>query len=178
MGGISLLHLHTSTRVRTVEIDDYYFILSSASRWWGERGPAIFPRFFVTHFADTCFVAEGAETIVGFLFSFLSQKYQDEAYIQGVVVDPQHRRCGIASLLYKSFFSNMITRGVRRVTGILSPENTEALAFQISQGFRIASPIQWGQTPIIVNGLPAFPDYLGAGRNKLLLIKTLKESGA
>ena len=91
--------------IRNASESDYKSIRSVIDDWWGGRHVAqLFPKLFLQHFQDTCFVAEEDGKLVGFLVGFVSQSKPGEAYIHLAAVHPDYRNRRIARALYDHFY--------------------------------------------------------------------------
>src|SRR5579871_6659474 len=106
--------------VRSVEPSDAEWIQAMVPEWWGRPLETdMLTRYFLTHFRETCLVADQNGEKVGFLIGFLSQTHADEAYIRLVVVHPGHRGEGVGRALYERFFTVALQHGrqvIRSVT--------------------------------------------------------------
>jgi ribosomal protein S18 acetylase RimI-like enzyme len=124
---------------------------------------------FCKHFNHTCFIAEEAAGIRGFLLGFLSQTHPTQAYIHLVAIDPGSQRRGLASSLYRTFFETVSRMGRREVSLIVNPDNGPSLDFHRKLGFRAEED---GPT-VQVGGVVALKDYNGPGKHMVLFHKTL-----
>jgi predicted GNAT superfamily acetyltransferase len=158
-----------AVRVRPAESADAATLQSVVSAWWGRplESDMLSP-FFLTHFRDTCLIAERNGATVGFLIGFLSQARADEAYIRLIVVHPEHRGAGIGHALYERFFDVVRQHGRRTVRSVTSPSNQDSAAFHARMGFTLEPQAQE------VDGLPVCRNYHGrAGTDRILFVKTL-----
>jgi GNAT superfamily N-acetyltransferase len=161
-GGIRLRRpVETDHRVLVARIDD----------WWGGRQlRQSLPRLWFQHFTGTSWVAEDeAGHLVGFLVGFVSPDRPDEAYIHMVGTDPNHRRGGLGRRLYEQFFDDVRERGARRVIAITWPGNRVSVRFHGAMGFRPAD----GPGTQNLYGPPAYPDYDGAGDDRVVFSRAL-----
>jgi ribosomal protein S18 acetylase RimI-like enzyme len=127
------------------------------------------PKLFFVHFHDTSFVAEVDGEIVGFLIGFLSQIYQNEAYVHFLGVHPNFRKQGVALKLYEHFFQEVQIRGRRIVRLVTATVNKESIAFHTHIGFKIEPQ----ETKI--DGISFYPNYDGQGNDRVLFVKQLPE---
>jgi RimJ/RimL family protein N-acetyltransferase len=77
---------------------------------------------------------DGVEEFVG-LARYGSTEERDEAEL-GITVTDAWQRCGIARLLIRELIRFATFRGIRRLTGIVLPENERMLALAADLGFR------------------------------------------
>jgi ribosomal protein S18 acetylase RimI-like enzyme len=122
--------------LRHAESADHAAVVGVVDEWWGGRPmAAMLPRLFFVHFRATSFVVESDGRLVGFLCGFLSQTYDDEAYVHFVGVDPAARGRGVARLLYDRFVTVVAAEGRTVVRAVTSPVNTASVAFHRTIGF-------------------------------------------
>lgn len=155
--------------IRCTEPADAEFLQAVIADWWGHPIESdMLTRNFLTHFRDTCLVAERAGHITGFLVGFFSQSLAEEAYIRLVVTDPQCRGRGIGRMLYERFFEVARRHGRTTIRCVTSPSNKAAVAFHMSLGFSM-EPQEHSQ-----DGLPVWPNYHGRpGTDRVLFVKRL-----
>lgn len=112
------------------------------------------PKLFFVHFRDTSFVAEEEAELTGFLCGFLSQTFDDEAYVHFIGVSPARRGSGLGRALYERFFDAIRPRTV--VRAVTSPANEHSLAFHRALGFEVERTED---------------DYDGRGEARALLVR-------
>jgi ribosomal protein S18 acetylase RimI-like enzyme len=154
--------------IRPIEPTDYSSIISVVNDWWGGRNMSdMLPKLFFIHFRETSFVAERNGKIVGFLIGFLSQTFQDEAYIHFAGVRPDYRKMGLGRVLYERFFE--VARNLSRtvVHCVTSPVNKGSIAFHLRMGFSVE------RSETIVEGISVAKNYDGYGGDRVLFFKTL-----
>ncbi len=129
--------------VRSATPGDHGPIVAVLDDWWGGRGMAdMLPRLFLDHFGSTSLVAVGDDdALAGFLIGFLSPDQPGTAYIHFAGVSPAHRRQGLATDLYRRFFSMASERGAVRAKAVTAVANVESQAFHRAIGFSISEPI-------------------------------------
>jgi ribosomal protein S18 acetylase RimI-like enzyme len=158
--------------IRHAEPADYQPIISVLNDWWGGRNMSgMLPRLFFVHFRQTSFVIEREGKIVGFLIGFLSQTYPDQAYIHFAGVHPDHRRRGLASMLYEHFMGVARNHGCRVVRCVTSPVNRASIAFHLRTGFSIEPGDK------VIEGISVAGNYDGHDGDRVLLAKTLDAQG-
>jgi len=155
--------------VRNATPSDSEHIQAVVPAWWGHPVESdMFSPFFLTHFYETCFVAEDNQHMIGFVIGFLSQSYKDEAYIRFIVVNPLYRGVGVGRALYEAFFNAMLKSQRHIVRSVTSPSNTGSITFHQSMGFSIESQEHW------IAGLPVRMNYHGReGTNRVAFVKRL-----
>jgi GNAT superfamily N-acetyltransferase len=122
--------------IRPADPADAEVLQAVVHDWWGRPIESdMLSRFFLTHFRETCLVAERNDEVVGFLIGFLSQALPDEAYIRLVLVHPLHRGAGIGRALYEQFFAVARRHGRRIIRSVTSPANRASVDFQTRIAF-------------------------------------------
>jgi ribosomal protein S18 acetylase RimI-like enzyme len=136
--------------------------------WWDGRNMRdMLPKLFFIHFRQTSFVAESSGKIVGFLIGFLSQTFQDEAYIHFAGVHPDYRKMGLGRALYERFFEVSRNLGHTVVRCVTSPVNTGSIAFHLRMGFSIE------RSKTTIEGIYLAKNYDGHGGDRVLFSKIL-----
>jgi len=159
--------------IRNIRPADYPSIIAVLDDWWGGRKMSdMLPRLFFVHFQETSLIAEQDSRIAGFLVGFLSQTFENEAYIHFVGVHPDHRTQGVGRRLYERFFKIVRKNGCDLVRCVTAPINKGSIAFHTSMGFR-AEP-QGTQ----MDGIPFYPDYDGSGEHRVLFVKHIGDQSA
>ena len=119
---------------------DYDRIIAVVDDWWGRPVSHILPRLFLDHFHATSTVAEAGDDLAGVIIGFLSPSLPDAAYIHFVGVHPDHRRDGLARVLYERFFAMAVADGRTVVRAVTSPVNARSIAFHAALGFTVSDP--------------------------------------
>ena len=157
-----------SVAIRNAESSDYLRVIGVVDSWWGGRRMTdMLPRLFFVHFRSTCFVADDAGEIVGFVAGFISQHYPDEAYIHFVGVHPEFRHQRLAARLYETFFAAAAIHGCRLVRCVTAPFNRTSIAFHRRMGFCME------ESPRIVDGAYIAEDYDGPREDRVLFVKRI-----
>jgi ribosomal protein S18 acetylase RimI-like enzyme len=155
-------------RVRHLEEADHDALIAVIDDWWGgRRMTPMLPRLFFIHFRDASYAADSHGMTVGFLVGFVSQTYRDTAYVHFIGVHPDHRRRGIARLLYTTFFDTVRRHGCRTVRCGTSPVNTASIAFHTTLGFEIERVT--GQH----DGVPCTLGYELDGKPRVLFVRSV-----
>lgn len=151
-----------SVRIRNLTQEDYDRIIPVLNDWWGGRDMADqLPRLFAKHFANTSFVAEEDDQIVGFLIGFISQVDPAAAYIHFAGVSPQRRGERIGAQLYDRFYQVTAAQGCTRAYSVTSVVNQASLRFHRRIGFQVENGDSRDE-----NGVPYTTDYDGPGDKK------------
>jgi GNAT superfamily N-acetyltransferase len=151
--------------LRSPTSSDYDVLIGQINEWWGGREVRhLLPRLFFQHFAPLSFVMDGKGDAgpIAFLIGFASQTDPALGYIHFVGVHPDHRREGLARLMYGAFFDRARERGIHRVMAITSPVNRTSIAFHRSMGF-VPHPGA-GEA----EGIPFQPNYDGPGDDRVV----------
>lgn len=156
--------------IRQATPDDYPCVIEVVDHWWGGRHMAdMLPKLFFVHFRQTCFIAESAGELLGFLVGFISQTFTDEAYIHFVGVHPDHRKRELGSALYAHFFAAAKKSGARTVNCVTSPLNKGSIAFHLRMGFRVLPGNQ------LIDGVQVVRGYDGKGEDRVLFSRSLDQ---
>jgi GNAT superfamily N-acetyltransferase len=163
------IHLIMDTiSLRPLEPTDYAPIIRVIDEWWDGRAMHdMLPKLFFVHFRETSFIAESGGIRVGFLVGFISQTFPDQAYIHFVGVHPSFRWQGVGRRLYERFFEVAQAKHCSSVGCVTAPVNKNSIAFHLGLGFEMEAQ------PTVVNGVPIYQNYDGAGEDRVLFIKRL-----
>ena len=160
-------------RLRHVHPADYDRVLAVIDAWWdGRPMGARLSHVFFSHFAPTSFVLEVDGELVGFLLGFLSQTHLEEAYVHFVGIHTEYRRLGLGRRLYERFFIAAQMHGRRWVRSITAPSNELSIAFHRGMDFE---PLHGD---LLVDGLPVWLDYAGAGGHRVVFRRAVLPGGA
>jgi len=155
-------------KLRFVKGSDYYAISPLINEWWGGRNMSdMLPKLFFDHFANTSFILEDEEQIVGFLIGFLSQTHSEEAYIHFVGVHPSYRKQNLGKKLYEEFFKVVQENGRNIVRCVTSPVNKVSIAYHTKMGFKIENGDQ------MIKGISIHQGYDGPNQDRVLFVKEL-----
>lgn len=157
-------------RIRTVKEEDFFEIMTLASKC----APIPIERdsiyhLFTKYFANTCFVAEKDNQIVGYILGFISQLEKDVAYIHNICISPDLRRKKIGSSLYQKFFQNMKKEKCQKIFLIINPKNKLSINYHESLGFNVSKEGE----EIYVEGVRASKNYNGPGKHMVVMCKSL-----
>jgi ribosomal protein S18 acetylase RimI-like enzyme len=159
-----------NVRIRTVKEKDFFEIMNLASKCDPipvERDSIY--HLFTKYFANTCFVAEIDNQIVGYILGFISQLEKNVAYIHNICIAPDLRRKKIGSGLYQKFFQNMKNEKCQKIFLIINPKNKLSISYHESLGFNISKEGE----EFYVEGVRASKDYNGPGKHMVVMCKPL-----
>ncbi len=111
-------------------------------------------------FSSTCPVAILNGRVVGTVIAFRSQDDPGDVYVQDVMTHPDHRGCGVASLLMNAVRDRAVQLGCTCLYLTSEPENTAAHATWTSLGF-VNCP---GDRT--VGGIEVTADFKGPGKDR------------
>ena len=162
----------SAVRFRRPTEADHAPIVALVDEWWGGRRMRdLLLRLWFQHFTGTSWIAEDSDgELLGFLVGFVSPDDPDTAYVHMIATNPNRRRHGLGSALYRRFFDDVARRGVRRVKAITWPGNRVSVGFHRSMGFRIVE----GPGSQNLYGTPAIPDYDGDGEDRAVFVRELE----
>jgi ribosomal protein S18 acetylase RimI-like enzyme len=146
--------------------DDQPRIVGLVDEWFsGQRVRHLVSRSWFRHFGSTSWLAvDAAGQPVGFVLGYRSPDRPAEAVLHLVGVDPNHRRRGIGRTLVEAFVADAGRVGAGTVTAVAWPGEPPAIAFFRSVGFRP----EGGAGSQNLFGTTAFPDYDGAGEDRIV----------
>jgi len=159
-GDVELRHPIEADQPRIVGLVDEWF--------GGQRVRHLVGRAWFRHFGSTSWVAlDSAGHPIGFLIGYRSPDRPAEAVVHLVGVDPNHRRRGLGRALVDAFLAGDGAAAVDTVTAVAWPGEPPAIAFFRALGFRPDD----GPGSQNLYGTTAFPDYEGAGEDRVVLVR-------
>lgn len=154
--------------IRNAKESDHIKIISVIEDWWSGRDLSyMIPKLFLIHFANSSFIAEKDNMMVGFLIGFMSQTDTNQAYIHFAGVDPKFRSQGLGNKLYSVFFDISIKNNRSVVRSCTSPVNKGSIAFHKRLGFSLL------ESKDMMDNIPVFLDYNMKNDPKVLFTKDL-----
>ncbi len=137
---------HEDYTIRDLTIDDLAPVFHLGERMYTlQKNPNLYRIWdetqvveYFTSDPDGCFVAERKGEIVGFLLSYVVDKYKSHrfyGYLEWLAIHPDHQGRGIASLLFDRFMAYMQEQKVPMLLVDVEAKNTRALDFFTSKGF-------------------------------------------
>jgi GNAT superfamily N-acetyltransferase len=143
-------------QTRPLEKADYDRIVGVIDYWWeGPTSALAHPIFFYELGRLARVVVDGDE-LVGFLLGFVAPDAR-VGYVHLVGIHPEHRRRGVARLLYAAFEDDCRSLGATRLKAITTLGNEGSVRFHEALG--------WSVT--LTEG------YAGPGRTRIVFEKSL-----
>lgn len=97
-------------------------------------------------------------TLVGFMLAFRAKPHDSEiGYVHLIGIHPEHRRKGVARLLYAKFEEACRARGCSALKAITTHGNEGSVRFHAALGFKVSN----------------VEDYAGPGRARIVFQKGL-----
>ena len=133
-------------QIRNLGIDDLAPVFHLGERLYTlQKNPNLYRIWDETQVTDYftsdpegCFVAELEGEIVGFLLSYVVDKYKSSrfyGYLEWLGVHPGHQGQGLASRLFDAFLAYMQERNVPMLLVDVEARNDKALEFFTGKGF-------------------------------------------
>ncbi len=156
-------------QARPLDKDDYDHIVRVIDHWWeGPTSALAHPMFFYEHGSQARVVTDDSGERVGFLLGFITESFAPATassppvgarvgYVHLVGIDPEHRRRGVARLLYASFESECRAAGCVGLKAITTAGNEGSVRFHQALGWTVTE----------VEG------YAGPGRTRFVFEKAL-----
>lgn len=120
-------------------------------------------------FANTCFVAERDDNMIGYILGWISQVDKKIAYVHNICVMPEERRNKLATKLYDRFIETVKEIGCDQIYLIANAMNDASIDFHRSLDFK---PTIEGEK-IIINDVETIKDYNGPGEHMVLMRKDI-----
>jgi ribosomal protein S18 acetylase RimI-like enzyme len=151
--------------------DDQPRIVGLVDEWFsGQRVRHLVGRSWFRHFGSTSWLAvDGGGHPIGFLIGYRSPDRPTEAVVHLVGVDPNRRRRGIGGALIEAFVADSERIDVGTITAVAWPGEPPATAFFRALGFRPDD----GPGTRNLFGTTAYPDYDGAGEDRIVFVLQL-----
>ncbi len=134
---------------------DYDHIVRVIDQWWEGPTSALAHPIFFYELGRWARVVESDGTLVGFLLGFVTEAKL--GYVHLIGIHPQHRRQGVARLLYASFEQVCREAGCTGLKAITTHGNDGSVRFH--------QALDWTVTEVA--------DYAGPGRGRVVFEKTL-----
>jgi GNAT superfamily N-acetyltransferase len=148
--------LALAMQTRPLEKADYDRIVSVIDHWWeGPTSALAHPIFFYELGRLARVVVDGDE-MVGFLLGFVAPETQ-VGYVHLVGIHQEHRRRGVARLLYAAFEDDCRAVGSTRLKAITTLGNEGSVRFHEALGWSVRHT----------------EDYAGPGRTRIVFEKSL-----
>ena len=143
-------------QTRPLEKTDYDQIVSVIDHWWEGPTSALAHPIFFYELGRLARVVDDGEEMVGFLLGFVAPE-TNTGYVHLVGIHPEHRRRGVARLLYAAFEDDCRLAGSTRLKAITTLGNEGSVRFHEALGWSVL------QTE----------DYAGPGRTRIVFEKSL-----
>jgi len=141
---------HIPSLIRLMEKGEPYVRARGESDYW----------LYSELFSDTCPIMIEGKDVIGAVLAFHSQVNATDTYIQDVMVDPDHRRRGIASSLINLLVTRAREAGRTQIYLTSEPDNTAAHETWTQLGFQNRSGTRRVGTIEIIE------DYKGPGKHR------------
>jgi GNAT superfamily N-acetyltransferase len=146
---------------------DFDQIISEVAAFWGnERTLSFHHPIFLYEFGNTAYVIKENDTVVAYLFGFISQ-IAPVAYVHLIGTRNSHQRRGLGRRLYEHFTAYAIQRGCRELKAITTSTNHASITFHKSLGMIVNGE----ETE---NGVPVIKNYSGPGQHRVVFSKLLQ----
>ncbi len=143
-------------QTRPLEKADYDRIVSVIDAWWeGPTSALAHPIFFYELGRLARVVVDGDE-LVGFLLGFAAPE-TSSGYVHLVGIHPEHRRRGVARLLYTAFEDDCRDAGCTRLKAVTTLGNDGSVRFH--------EALEWSVAQV--------ENYAGPGRTRIVFEKGL-----
>jgi GNAT superfamily N-acetyltransferase len=146
---------------------DFDQIISEVAAFWGnERTLAFHHPIFLYEFGNTAYVIKENDTVIAYLFGFISQT-APVAYVHLIGTRNSHKRQGLGRRLYAHFIAYATERGCRELKAITTSTNRASITFHKSLGMIVNGE----ETE---NGVPVIKNYSGPGQHRVVFSKLLQ----
>ena len=140
---------------------DFLQILAEIEDFWGSNRTLSYHHpMFVNEFGNTSFVIKNSETVIAYLFGFISQTEQT-GYIHLIGVRQNHQNKGLGKLLYRHFIDYLKNIGIQNLKAITTPANEKSINFHLSIGMQMTGIETENQIKVI-------KDYSGIGQDRVV----------
>jgi GNAT superfamily N-acetyltransferase len=136
---------------------DFDRIVTVIDAWWGGPTTALAHPIFFYELGQLARVVEEDGDLVGFLFGFIAETETRMGYVHLVGIHPDHRRRGVARLLYAAFEEDCRDAGCGMLKAITTHGDDGSVRFHQALGWKTED----------------VPDYAGRGRSRVVFQKRL-----
>lgn len=137
-------------------VADLSQIIADLPRYWGERDMRQGHHYPLVHeFGPTCFVADSAEGIRGYLMGWVNPEHV--GYVHFIATRDDARGTGLGRRLHAEFARLAAARGATSLKAITAVTNTGSVAFHTAIGF----------------GAEVVEDYAGPGKTMVVFTRDL-----
>lgn len=140
---------------------DFLQILIDIEDFWGSNRTLSYHHpMFVNEFGNTAFVIKNNETIIAYLFGFISQTEQT-GYVHLIGVRQSHQNKGLGKKLYRHFIEYLRNIGIQNLKVITTPTNEKSINFHLRIGMQMTGIEN-------KNGTKVIKDYSGLGQDRVV----------
>lgn len=140
---------------------DFLQILTDIKEFWGsDRTLSYHHPMFINEFGNTAFVIKSADTVIAYLFGFISQTSQT-GYVHLVGVRQTHQKRGLGKKLYAHFIEYLKKRGIQNLKAITTPTNDTSINFHLRVGMEMKGVKN-------ENGVKVIKDYSGMEQDRVV----------
>lgn len=144
-------------QTRPLTKTDYDRIVTVIDAWWGGPTTALAHPIFFYELGQLARVVEEDGDLVGFLFGFIADTDERLGYVHLVGIHPDHRRRGVARLLYAAFEDDCRAAGCTLLKAITTQGNDGSVRFHQALSWTIEE----------------VSDYAGRARSRVVFQKRL-----
>jgi GNAT superfamily N-acetyltransferase len=145
---------------------DYDQILDDLAAFWDGRDTRhLHHPILVREFGNSAFVVHDGDTVVGYLFGFVSQT-EPVGYLHLIAVRSSARRQGLGEMLFARFVDFARRHGCKHIKAITTPANAGSIAFHKSLGMELLGEPN-------ADGIPVVADYAGRNEPRVVFWKAI-----
>lgn len=147
--------------VQPCTIADYHHIIENIEAFWGSSRTLPFHHpMFIHEFGNTCFVIKDEDSVIAYLFGFLSQtEIAGYVHLVGVRIDCQRK--GLGRKLYSYFQEVLRSKQIKQLKAITTPTNEQSIRFHLGMGMRMVGTA-------FEQGTAVVKDYSGKGQDRVV----------
>jgi len=120
---------------------------------------------FIFEFGDSAYVIKIKDSIVAYLFGFISQT-SPTGYVHLIGVRIDYQKKGVGAALYKHFTVYAKGKGCTKLKAMTTPTNSSSIAFHKKIGMRLLG----NKNP---DGIEVISDYSGPGQDRVVFEKDI-----
>jgi len=120
---------------------------------------------FIHEFGNTAYVIKVDDSVVAYLFGFISQT-SPTGYVHLIGVRSNYQNRGLGSALYKHFILYAKDKGCNKVKAMTTPANSLSIAFHKKIGMKLLGNKN-------ANGIEVVSDYSGPGQDRVIFEKEI-----
>ena len=148
-------------RISNCSYSDFLQILADIKEYWGsDRTLSYHHPMFINEFGNTAFVIKSGDSVIAYLFGFLSQTEQT-GYVHLIGVRQSHQNKGLGKKLYGHFIEYLKKNGIKNLKAITTPTNEKSIQFHLNIGMEMTGFEN-------NNGIQVIKDYSGLGQDRVV----------